>query len=573
MLITNTPQEAQAIIAKFGLKPKIVTATSKTGIKPVYDVTLRTDDIAVPKSIITNNIVTHNSTEPNYLESILHSQGIKASIKDVFGVRNAKTSQWMVKPRVRLYSESIAERFFDSTAKLLRVLPDKIRVGDDWFYVYEHSKDNISMLKDVKYDKAYYQKTGKMRIPAENSLPQALLVVDSYPAMLPESQDVDDPKSAMAMQARMFSEQIKRVKGKMKSKRVTVVGMNQLREKPMVMYGCFVANSMVMLADGTYESIFNIVNGRLAVTVLSYNNKTRNFEHKKVVDWFNNGEAVDGEYVSIKVSDGVSEDELVCTQGHRLLDYHTKEYKSAGEFVVGDTLMSVAYANTEYELKITSITKYEFCDGQDRSKYDLQIEDNHTYIVNQCVVHNSPIYESGGNALRFYSDVRVQVTARSNIHGKGLLEVEPSYNGDGDDKYRYIHARAAKNKLSTPFLETMMRVWVEDAKGKAHGFDLVWDCWQYLLTTGQIEGKRNNFKILIPQMENCKPLKWNDFKTLIIGDKEEMIQVFKRIGCDQPVMLRKFCKKQLVEGDGLERFFENFKKHTTTESSENRYTD
>ena len=203
------------------------------------------------KSTVASTIVAHSvnsavpivqmwdyegSSEPNYLENILMTQGVKVPVEEIFGIRNPQTSQWAIKPRVRYYSESIAEKFFDAVAKLQRYLPDKIKVGDDYFYVYNHTKDNIASFKG-KYDKAFYQKSGKIRVPAQDSLPQALLIVDSYPAMLPEGQDVDDPGSAMAMQARMFSEQIKRIKGKMKSKRITVVGMNQLRDKPMVMYG------------------------------------------------------------------------------------------------------------------------------------------------------------------------------------------------------------------------------------------------------------------------------------------------------------------------------------------------
>src|SRR5690606_20896194 len=66
---------------------------------------------------------------------------------------------------------------------------------------------------------------------------QALLSLDSYPAMLTEKQDTDDPSAAMAIQARMFSEQLRRVKGRMRSKRIAVLGVNQLRQKPAVMFG------------------------------------------------------------------------------------------------------------------------------------------------------------------------------------------------------------------------------------------------------------------------------------------------------------------------------------------------
>lgn len=342
------------------------------------------------------------SQEPVYLEQILIAQGVKVPVSEIFGLRHPETSKWIVKPRVRLYNESIAEKFFDATAKLERLLPDKIKIDNNYYYVYEHTKDNISLLKG-KYDKDYYQMSGKMRVPAYDSLPQAVLFVDSFPAMNPEGQDVDDPGSAMAIQARMFSEQIKRIKGKMRRKKVTLVGMNQLRKAPM------------------------------------------------------------------------------------------------------------AYGN--------------------------------------------PNYEPGGESLKFSSDCRLQVTSRANPHGKGQIDEELSYDGEGIDKYRYIHIKAIKNKLSTPYLEGMMRVWVEDSKGAARGMDPVWDCWQYLIMTGQVEGKRNSFRLKFadhPQSE--KTMKWQHFKTLMLGTKEEKVTMCQSIGM-KPINIKKACFEQLATGDGLDRYF------------------
>ena len=87
------------------------------------------------------------SSEPVYLEQILQAQGVAVPVEEIFGLRHPKTSQWIVKPRVRYYSESIAEKFFDSLAKLQRFLPDKIKIGDEYFYVYNHTKENISTFK------------------------------------------------------------------------------------------------------------------------------------------------------------------------------------------------------------------------------------------------------------------------------------------------------------------------------------------------------------------------------------------------------------------------------------------
>lgn len=176
------------------------------------------------------------SSSPEYIENIMEVAGIDMPIEQVFGIRDPKTQKWAVKPRVRYYSEGVGERFFDSLARLERVLPDKLSMNDQWYYVYDGTKANRAIVGD-RFDKNYWRKTGKFRVEAPNGGLQALIILDSYPAMLPEKQDVDDPGSAMAVQARMFSDQIKRVKGKLKAKCIAVVGVNQLRKAPMVSYG------------------------------------------------------------------------------------------------------------------------------------------------------------------------------------------------------------------------------------------------------------------------------------------------------------------------------------------------
>lgn len=176
------------------------------------------------------------SFSPDYASNIFKLNGVNDHMDQVFGLRDPKSGGWTVKPRVRYYSEGVAEKFFDYVAKLERILPDKVNINDQWYYVYEDTKENRKIVGN-DYDANYLRKTGKLRIPASDSSLQAFIILDSYPAMLPEKQDVDDPGSAMAMQARMFSEQIKRIKGKLRSKRIAIVGVNQLRLRPAVMFG------------------------------------------------------------------------------------------------------------------------------------------------------------------------------------------------------------------------------------------------------------------------------------------------------------------------------------------------
>src|SRR5262245_49738651 len=44
-----------------------------------------------------------------------------------------------------------------------------------------------------------------------------------------------------------------------------------------------------------------------------------------------------------------------------------------------------------------------------RDRFDIQIEGNHTYLVDHVVVHNSPETQPGGRALKFYSSQRIDI--------------------------------------------------------------------------------------------------------------------------------------------------------------------
>lgn len=368
------------------------------------------------------------SSSSEYIENMMEVNGIDMPIEQVFGIRDAKTSKWAVPPRVRYYSEGIAEKFFDYLAKLERMLPDKLLINDKWYYVYDGKTSEGKIHKanaarvGKQYDVKYFKKTGKFRVEAPDGNLQALVIVDSYPAMLSEKQDVDDPGSAMAMQARMFSEQLKRVKGRMRSKRICVVGVNQLRKAPMVAYG-------------------------------------------------------------------------------------------------------------------------------------------------------NPEYEPCGESLKFYSDVRLRMQPRvlNSAPGmtksdKGMILEEKSILG-GVDKYRMIHVRAHKNKLSVPNMDGWLRLWIEDANGAARGFDPVWDTWRYLVDTGQATGKRNAIRLEIKNREAKKVLTWMEFKTLVLGTRSDMKEIYKRIGV-KPFDIRAWCKAQLADGNGLEKIFEVKRKGIKEEKEE-----
>lgn len=170
----------------------------------------------------------------DYVENIFRQAGVVVSGAEIFGIK--KDGKFISKPLVYYRDEGSMDVFFDWFAAMLRRLPDKRFEEGKWWYVYEGSRENKAAYKD-RMDRHMSSKNDAVYIPAKDGSLQAIVLQDSWPALLPESMDTDDPKAGMALQAREFSKHLPRIKGKLRAKRVALIGINQLREKPGVMYG------------------------------------------------------------------------------------------------------------------------------------------------------------------------------------------------------------------------------------------------------------------------------------------------------------------------------------------------
>lgn len=358
-----------------------------------------------------------------YVGSILRTCGAKISVREVFGKKDKETGKWLIKPRVRYRSETIGEKFFDWLHDLLQKLPDKKFIAGKWWLVFEDNKANKAKLAGAPVDSTMAKKYGQgLWIPAPDGSLQALILVDSYPAMNPTSNDSEDGDKSLALQARMFSKHLPRVKGRLASKMVAVIGINQLRAVPMAMYG-------------PTES------------------------------------------------------------------------------------------------------------------------------------------EPGGQALRFNSDVRIQWTPLASklpfnpkFDPDDRREHEASVEVDGTDRYRYVRFKAIKNKLWTPGRKGFVRLWEEDGKGEARGFDPFFDTLFYLRETGQLTGKnRKNMYLDIEGLgAGKKVISWAQLKEWVLGDKAAMTAHSVRLGY-KPMNLRSFCFRQLAAGVGEKLYVA--KRNTKTSKS------
>lgn len=240
-----------------------------------------------------NSLITvsdfEGSTDAEYVCNQLDTFGLKVDPKQIFGIKDDETGEWLVKPLIRYYTPDTGEAYFDFMAMVRRALPDKVVEKDgSAYFIFENTKANAAKVKG-KYDVKWFSKHNQFKVTAEDAKMQMLSIVDSYPAMMPEAQDVDDPSGALAVQARMFSDGIKRIRGGMRRKMITILGINQLRQKPMQMFGCLHGNVKIPLTDGRFYTIQHIVENRIEGEVWSYNEKTKTMESKKIIDWHYNG--------------------------------------------------------------------------------------------------------------------------------------------------------------------------------------------------------------------------------------------------------------------------------------------
>ena len=324
-----------------------------------------------------------SGSSSDYIQNILNEQGITRPFEEVFGVR--KKGVWTIKPLVYYQDSAVGEDFFNWLHALLKRLPDKRFDNDQWWYVYENTKPNQTKYLAAS-DKVMNKANHGIWVPAKDDSLQAVIIVDSYPSLMPLAQDEDEHTKAMAVQARMFALQLPRVKGSFRAKRIALIGINQLRLNPGARFG-------------------------------------------------------------------------------------------------------------------------------------------------------NPETEPGGQALKFFSDQRMRVYPRAlsgvpfHPKGEGMIEKEPSVNGEGEDTYRNINCKTIKNKLSVPQQEMWLRLWVSDSEGEARGYDLVWDTFYSCFLCGIITGKRRCMRLNIPGLGEAKRnIDWMQFKKLIIGTPEQRASICGILG-------------------------------------------
>jgi len=297
-----------------------------------------------------------------------------------------------------------------------------------------------------------------------------VVVVDSVAALVPRAEiEGEMGDSHVGLQARLMSQALRKLTGSISKSRTTVIFINQIRMMIGVMFGCFHYNTRVVLADGTTEKIGKIVNQKMAVEVLSYDPETGRIQPRKIVNWFDNGPTE--EFIQFEVEGGASgRRRFAVTENHVILTPDGEVH--AGELEVGDeVLVGVEEQGPEATQGNQSAQEFRSdCAGgsagvvvlhqaglrvacakvlhksalplaEPSHRFDLEVEGNHTYLVDGVIVHNSPETTAGGRALKFYASVRLDIRRIATLK-------------DGDNAVgNRTRVKVVKNKVAAPFRE------------------------------------------------------------------------------------------------------------------------
>jgi recombination protein RecA len=178
-----------------------------------------------------------------------------------------------------------------------------------------------------------------------------VVAIDSVAALTPKAElEGAMGDQTVGVQARMMSQAMRKLAGNLNRSGTLCIFTNQIREKVGVMFGCFSANTRVMLADGSSERIGRIVNERMPVEVMSMNADTGEISPKRVVDYYDNGETDD--WLRFEIAGGRARRRFTCTPNHMI--FTPDGERAAEEIQEGEEVLTAVkhYDLREDQLKL-----------------------------------------------------------------------------------------------------------------------------------------------------------------------------------------------------------------------------
>jgi recombination protein RecA len=166
-----------------------------------------------------------------------------------------------------------------------------------------------------------------------------IIVIDSVAALVPRAEiEGEMGDSHVGLQARLMSQALRKMTGALHGTGTTCIFINQLREKIGVMFGCFSYGTRVQLADGTTEKIGKIVDQKLDVEVMSYDPDSDSIVARRVVNWFDNGNADHFLQFTVAKSGKNGRAQFAATPNHLIRT--PGGWREAGEIFAGDRVLT-----------------------------------------------------------------------------------------------------------------------------------------------------------------------------------------------------------------------------------------
>jgi len=357
--------------------------------------------------------------------------------------------------------------------------------------------------------------------------PVCIYTLDSVVALITNEIDDNLDANKMSMHARAYATYLPVINSDLVRSGSSLIYMNQLRQRPGNAYGCLQGDTLIGFVDGRCYPIREIVENKIEGEVWSHTDGK--IHPAKITNWYDNGTSTPKDWIHIWTEGPGNEVyNIIVTKNHKVL-------KSNGEWVEAQHLVKDDELVTKYQktfeegskglsyaslpVKVTKIK--EGLGHRYNRKYDIEVEGTHNYVAGHSrgglVVHNSPIYEPAGDALKFFSSIRLMLSGtkpkideddhpfltKEMIPGvvvkEGGVWEEPHMNSQGNvvgiDRYVYTGVKTVKNKVFTPFQKCWVRIQFEENGSTGHGLDPVFDVFTFLLEEGYMaikkEGRKN----------------------------------------------------------------------------------
>ena len=137
--------------------------------------------------------------------------------------------------------------------------------------------------------------------------------------------------------------------------------------------GCFIPDSMVLMGDGTQKPIQDVKAGDFVVTHLGNIRKVKNVFCYDVNE-------------ELTVIESENNKNIICTNNHKF--WIENNWLEASNIKIGDKLSFPKISDLElkaYHSKCKAKNQLSY----QGKVYDLNVEEDHSYVINNCAVHNS----------------------------------------------------------------------------------------------------------------------------------------------------------------------------------------